>query len=56
MAHIGVLRALMENEVPIDFIAGSSAGALVGGVISLECRFPRSKQSPAACAGATLAA
>src|SRR5678815_4587713 len=34
MAHIGVFRALMENEVPIDFIAGSSAGALVGGTIA----------------------
>lgn len=31
MAHIGVLRVLEENAIPIDFIAGSSAGALVGG-------------------------
>lgn len=31
MAHIGVLRVLEENSIPIDFIAGSSAGALVGG-------------------------
>lgn len=32
MAHVGVLRALAEHAVPIDFIAGTSAGALVGGV------------------------
>lgn len=30
MAHIGVLKALEENGVPIDFIAGSSMGALLG--------------------------
>src|ERR1700687_4328070 len=31
IAHAGVLRALIENEIPIDCIAGTSAGALVGG-------------------------
>src|SRR5215204_380956 len=31
LAHIGVLRALEENQIPIDFVAGSSAGAIVGG-------------------------
>ena len=31
VAHAGVLRALTENQVPIDCIAGTSAGALVGG-------------------------
>lgn len=30
MAHIGVLKALEEKGVPIDFITGTSAGALVG--------------------------
>ncbi|MCE3296260.1 MAG: hypothetical protein K0R65_1974 [Crocinitomicaceae bacterium] len=29
-AHIGVLKALEENEIPVDFIAGTSAGALIG--------------------------
>jgi NTE family protein len=32
MAHIGVLKALEENSIPIDFIAGTSIGALVGGM------------------------
>jgi NTE family protein len=31
IAHVGVLRALEEHGVPIDAIAGASAGALVGG-------------------------
>ena len=31
IAHVGVLRALAENGVPIDCVAGTSAGSLVGG-------------------------
>ena len=31
IAHVGVIRALEENDIPIDAIAGASAGALVGG-------------------------
>ncbi|MNK24828.1 NTE family protein RssA [compost metagenome] len=29
-AHIGVLKALEENNIPINYITGTSAGALVG--------------------------
>lgn len=29
IAHLGVLRIFEENEIPIDFIAGTSVGALV---------------------------
>jgi len=29
IAHIGVLRVLEENDIPVDFIAGTSVGALV---------------------------
>jgi NTE family protein len=32
MAHIGVLRVLEENNIPIDYIAGTSIGAIVGGL------------------------
>lgn len=32
IAHIGVIKALEENEVPIDYIAGTSMGALIGGL------------------------
>ena len=30
-AHVGVLKALEELDVPIDYIAGTSMGAIVGG-------------------------
>ena len=30
MAHIGVIKALEENGIPIDYITGTSAGAIVG--------------------------
>lgn len=30
IAHVGVLKALEENEIPIDYISGTSAGALIG--------------------------
>src|SRR5205085_6560295 len=30
LAHIGVIKALEENHIPIDYIAGTSAGAIVG--------------------------
>jgi len=32
LAHIGIIKVLLENNIPIDYIAGSSAGALVGGL------------------------
>ena len=32
LAHVGVLKALEEHNIPIDYITGSSAGALVGGL------------------------
>jgi NTE family protein len=31
-AHVGILRVLEELHVPIDYIAGTSAGAIVGGM------------------------
>lgn len=32
IAHIGVIRALEENDIPIDYVAGTSMGAIVGGL------------------------
>ncbi|MGA7623751.1 MAG: patatin-like phospholipase family protein [Candidatus Acidiferrales bacterium] len=29
VAHVGVLRVLEQNEIPIDYIAGTSVGALI---------------------------
>ena len=30
IAHVGVIKALEENNIPIDFITGTSSGAFVG--------------------------
>ncbi|NIA30788.1 MAG: hypothetical protein GWP06_12860, partial [Actinobacteria bacterium] len=32
IAHIGVIIALEENNIPIDMIAGTSMGSIVGGL------------------------
>ena len=34
-AHIGVIKALEENNVPIDYITGTSAGAIVGSLYAM---------------------
>src|SRR3712207_4351961 len=34
MAHVGVLKVLLEHNIPIDFVAGTSAGSLVGGAFA----------------------
>lgn len=30
LAHIGVIRALEENNIPIDYVSGTSMGAIIG--------------------------
>lgn len=32
IAHVGAIRVLVENNIPIDSIIGTSAGAMVGGL------------------------
>lgn len=32
IAHIGVIQALEENGIPIDYVTGTSMGAIVGGL------------------------
>lgn len=32
IAHIGVIQALEENNIPIDYITGTSMGAIIGGL------------------------
>lgn len=34
LAHIGVLKALEENHIPVDCIAGTSIGSIIGGLYS----------------------
>lgn len=36
LAHVGVIKVLEKHGIPIDFVAGTSAGALMGG---LYCYF-----------------
>ena len=31
LAHIGVLKALEENDIPIDYVVGTSMGGVIGG-------------------------
>jgi NTE family protein len=31
LAHIGVLKALEENNIPVDYIVGTSIGGIIGG-------------------------
>ena len=31
LAHIGVLKALEENNIPVDYVVGTSMGGIVGG-------------------------
>ncbi|NDP20232.1 MAG: patatin [Paludibacter sp.] len=35
IAHIGVIKALEENKIPIDYITGTSIGAVVGGLYAM---------------------
>ncbi len=36
-AHIGVLKIFQEEGIPIDYIAGASAGAFIGGFFAFGC-------------------
>ncbi len=35
LAHVGVLKALHEMRVPVDLVAGTSMGSIVGGLFAL---------------------
>lgn len=35
LAHIGVLRWLEEHRIPVDYVAGTSMGGLVGGMYAM---------------------
>ncbi len=35
MTHIGIIRALEENNIPIDYIAGTSIGAIIGSLYAM---------------------
>jgi len=35
IAHIGILKALEENNIPVDYMAGTSIGAIIGGMYAM---------------------
>lgn len=35
LAHVGVIKALEENDIPIDYVAGTSMGAIVAAMYSM---------------------
>jgi NTE family protein len=35
LAHIGVLKALEEHNIPIDYVSGTSMGAIIGGLYAI---------------------
>lgn len=37
-AHVGVLKVLEENEIPVDIIVGTSMGSIVGGLYAIGYR------------------
>ncbi|KIJ66403.1 hypothetical protein HYDPIDRAFT_109426 [Hydnomerulius pinastri MD-312] len=37
LSHLGVIRALEERGIPMDYIGGTSIGAFIGGLYAREC-------------------
>ncbi len=35
LAHIGVIKALEDNNIPVDYIAGTSMGAIIGALYAI---------------------
>lgn len=35
IAHIGIIKALEENDIPIDYVTGTSIGAMLGGMYAM---------------------
>ena len=35
LSHVGVIKALEENNIPIDYVAGTSMGAIVGALYAI---------------------
>jgi NTE family protein len=43
-AHLGVIKALEENQIPIDYITGTSSGALIGALYASGYSFEEIKR------------
>ena len=38
LAHVGVLKALEENDIPIDYVVGTSMGGIIAGCYAAGMR------------------
>lgn len=36
LAHIGILKVLRNNDIPVDLVAGSSMGSVIGGLYAAQ--------------------
>lgn len=36
LVHIGIIKTLLDNDIPIDYIAGASIGAVIGGLYAIN--------------------
>ena len=51
LAHVGVLRWLEQNKIPVDCIAGTSMGGLIAALYSMGYSPESPEQQTAECAG-----
>lgn len=42
LAHLGVIKALEETKIPVDYVAGTNIGALIGSFLAQELSFQKS--------------
>jgi len=56
IAHIGVLKVLEEENIPISFVAGTSVGALIGAAYCGGVTVPELEQMAARASGPSLKA
>ena len=54
IAHIGVLKVLDEENIPISFVAGSSVGAFIGAIYCAGASAREIEQIAGNVAAATL--
>ncbi len=48
-AHLGVFRALQEADVPVDYVGGTSIGAMMAGLIAFDLPPERARQMARNC-------
>jgi NTE family protein len=44
-AHLGVYKAMLQLDIPIDFVGGTSAGSLMAAAMALEWSYDQAKEN-----------